>query len=122
VEPVPPGVDDTDAAAVLLCPLHKSGTPLKTRVTAPVLEAARRLREHGGFSGAHYFRAVKEACAAANVAPFSPGMIRHSLATLAVNSGATPAAVAAYLHHRSPRTTMRFYATHASAAKVPTLM
>lgn len=122
IEALPPGIVDPDTAGVLFCPLHKSGEPLRTRVTAPVLEAARRLRDHGGFSLSWYFRAVKAACKDANVEAFSAGQIRHSLATAAMNSGATPAAIAAYLHHRSPRTTLKFYATHASAARVPTLL
>jgi integrase len=49
-------------------------------------------------------------------------VLRHSVATLAVNSGASPAAVAAFLNHRSPRTTLRFYATLATPVKVPALL
>jgi len=56
------------------------------------------------------------------VEPFGPGVLRHSVATLAVNSGASPAAVAAFLNHRSPRTTLRFYATLATPVKVPALL
>ena len=66
--------------------------------------------------------AVKAACRAAKIPPFTPGRFRHSVATWAINEGADPATVAAFLNHKSPRTTMRFYATHAVPKKVPTLL
>ena len=53
--------------------------------------------------------------------PFSPGQYRHSVATWAVEAGADPAAVAAFLGHKSPATTKRFYATLAVCPKIPTL-
>jgi integrase len=102
------------------------------------LEAARRRREHGPISRQWCDRAIKRACSVvkrsedracpcgekhegeAGIPSFSAGASRHSIATLAVNSGADPAQVAAYLHHKSPAITRKFYATHASAAKVPT--
>jgi integrase len=52
---------------------------------------------------------------------FTPGRLRHSVATWAIEAGADPASLAAFLGHKSPRTTRRFYATHASPPKVPTL-
>jgi hypothetical protein len=39
----------------------------------------------------------------------------------AIEKGAAPASVAAFLNHKSPNTTRRFYATHAVPAKIPTL-
>lgn len=38
-----------------------------------------------------------------------------SVATWAINQGADPATVAAFLNRKRLRTTMRFYATHATA-------
>jgi integrase len=43
------------------------------------------------------------------------------VASWAIEAGADPALVAAFLGHRSPRTTRKFYATNVSPAKVPTL-
>ena len=51
--------------------------------------------------------------------PFTPGRFRHSVATCAIEKGADPALVAAFLNHKSPSTTRRFYATHARIS-IPT--
>jgi hypothetical protein len=140
VESLPRNVLPSPACAgVLACPAHKSGEPFRARVSAPVMEAARRLRAHGPMSREWYDRNVRAACAVVRrsedgacpceeehegevgIPVFTPGRLRHSVATWAINAGADPAQVAAYLGHKSPRTTRRFYATHASPTKVPTL-
>jgi integrase len=105
-----------NGASVLLCPQTKGGAPLRTQVGQAVAEAAARLR---GCSSVDYFR-FRDALQ--NVgAMFNPGYLRHSVATWAINAGADPASVAAFLGHKSFATTKRFYATHAVPAKVPTL-
>ncbi|WP_395831273.1 tyrosine-type recombinase/integrase [Archangium violaceum] len=73
------------------------------------------------FSFEKYTLAIKGACTAAGIPPFTPGRFRHSVATWAIEKGAAPASVAAFLNHKSPATTRRFYATHAVPAKIPTL-
>ncbi|QRK08633.1 tyrosine-type recombinase/integrase [Archangium violaceum] len=108
-------------AGVLVCPQTKSGEPLRTAVSAEVLEAGKRLLERGSFSFEKYTLAIKGACTAAGIPPFTPGRFRHSVATWAIEKGADPASVAAFLNHKSPTTTRRFYATHAVPAKIPTL-
>jgi integrase len=65
---------------------------------------------------------VRAACRAGNVQLFKPGQLRHSVATWAIDAGADPSAVSAFLGHRSTKTTRKFYARHASPAKVPTLV
>jgi site-specific recombinase XerD len=47
--------------------------------------------------------------------------MRHSIATAAVNAGADLEAVSAFLGHKNPKTTRRFYATHGAVRRVPTL-
>jgi integrase len=140
IETLPRNVLATPSCSgVLVCPMHKSGEPIRTRVSPPVLEAAKRLRAHGPISREWYDRAVRAACAAVKrpeaetcpcgerhdgqigVPVFTPGRLRHSVATWAINAGADPASVAAFLGHKSSRTTRKFYATHASPTKVPTL-
>ena len=108
-------------AGVLVCPQIKSGEPLRTAVSAEVLEAGKRLLERGSFSFEKYTLAIKAAGTAAGISPFTPGWFRHSVATWAIERGADPASVAAFLNHKSPSTTRRFYATHAVPAKLPTL-
>jgi integrase len=83
----------------------------------------------GGFSREWYDRAVVAACAAVKrpdgsvgIPEFTPGRLRHSVASWAIDAGADPAQVAAFLGHRSPRTTRKFYATHSAPTKVPTLV
>lgn len=128
IEPLPKSVQQEGVAGVLVCPQHKSGEPIRTRVSAAVVEAAKRLLAHGAISREWYDRAVRAACKAVKrpdgkvgIPVFTPGRLRHSVATWAIEAGADPASVAAFLGHKSPRTTRRFYATHASPAKVPTL-
>lgn len=107
---------------VLVCPQTKGGEMLKTAVSANVFAAGKRLLERGSLSKEKYGMAVVAACAAARVPKFTPGQFRHSVATWAINNGADPAQVAAFLNHKSPRTTKKFYATHAVPTKVPTLV
>jgi integrase len=122
VAPLPSSASTANQAhAVLVCPRRKSGEEQRTPVSADVADAARRVRKAGGFSVARFYKAVESACGAAKVAPFSPGQYRHSVATWAVEKGADPAAVAAFLGHKSPATTRRFYATLATCPKIPTL-
>ncbi len=120
-----------EAAAILLCPVTKGGAPLRTAVSEAVAAAARRLRERGKISR-HYLRsAILDAVELVNekrrkkrqkpIEAFSGGRFRHSVATWAIERGADPASVAAFLGHKSPRTTQRFYATLATPKKVPTL-
>ncbi|SEU06880.1 tyrosine-type recombinase/integrase [Stigmatella erecta] len=103
-------------APVLVCPQTKGGAPLRTQVSPAVAAAAKRLRDRGGVD---YFR-FRDALKGVG-ATFNPGFLRHSVATWAINAGADPASVAAFLGHKSSATTKRFYATHAVPAKVPTL-
>ena len=129
IEPVPAHERQSAVAGIVVSPLHKSGAPIRTRVGPEALEAAKRLRSHGVFSERDYYRAVKAACCAVmrpdggvGVPPFSPGMMRHSVATWAVEDGADLASVSTFLGHKSAWTTKRFYATFATPAKVPTLV
>jgi integrase len=95
---------------------------LRTAVSAEVLEAGKRLLERGSLSFEKYALALKGACKAAGIPAFTPGRFQHSVASWAIEKGATPASVAAFLNHKSPSTTRRFYATHAVPTKVPTLL
>lgn len=108
-------------AGVIVTPLHKGGGAHRTAVGPEALEAAKRLRAHEGLGVSRFHVAVLAACDAAKVTRFGPGQLRHSVATWAVEAGADPAAVAAFLGHRSASTTKRFYATLAVPPKVPTL-
>jgi integrase len=128
VEPLPKHAEQEGVAGVLVIPLHKSGAPHRVRVSTEVLAAASRLRAHGSISRKWYNEAIAAACAAVKrpdgqvgIPAFTPGRLRHSVATWAIEEGADPASVSAFLGHRSPATTRKFYATHASVAKVPTL-
>lgn len=135
IEPVPEGADD--GVAVLMVQ-HKSGVPHRVRIGPVALEAAKRLKDRarealakGAKEGkvrgvtwdAHTFNAqIKAACDAAEVPRFTAGQLRASVATWAVNAGAEPGAVSAFLGHRSTATTRRFYSTHAAPKSVPTLV
>lgn len=106
-----------NGAPVLRCPRTKRGVPLLTQVGQDAADAAARLLEHG--EAVSYFALRRELKAVG--ASFLPGWMRHSVASMAINSGADPAAVAAFLNHLSPSTSRRFYATHAVPKIVPTM-
>lgn len=91
---------------------------MRTAVGAEAKGAAERLRERGAFSVGRFYEAIRAACALCDVPAWTPGRFRHTLATRAVEAGEDPAAVAAYLGHKSPATTRRFYATLAVAPRV----
>ena len=101
----------SSGSTVLVCPQRKSGEVQRTFVSGSVAEVARRVLQRGSFSEARFLKAVRLACAKAGVRRFGPGQYRHTVATRLVNAGADPAAVAAFLGHKSPQTTRRFYAT-----------
>lgn len=88
---------------------HKSGEWTRTPVQHPEhLEAAKRLRERRAVPR-YLNRVVKEACDRAKVKRFTLGVLRHSVATWAVEAGAAPSDVSQFLGHKDPRTTARFY-------------
>ena len=129
VEPLPRDGKAEGSAGVLLIPQTKAGDPLRVAISQEVLDAAIRVREAGSFDRQKFSKAIKSACLAVNlpdgkvgIPVFGPGRLRHTVATFAVNAGAAVSGVASFLNHKSPRTTARFYATHATPAKVPTLM
>lgn len=109
---------------VLICPMTKGGEPLRSSVSKRAAAAARRLREHGTLNEKHYREALLKAHEEAGLKPgtVNPGKFRHSVATDAINRGASPAEVSGFLGHKSPRTTKRFYATFATPKKIPTLI
>jgi integrase len=100
-----------DGSPILVCSQRKSGEVQRTLVPESVVDVARRVRERGGFSESHFFKAVRKACKKAGIPRFGPGQYRHTVATRMLNAGADPAAVEAFLGHKSPQTTRRFYAT-----------
>jgi len=105
---------------VVASPLHKSGVPHRTQVSEEVAWEAWLLRQYGKLTYHPYWKALKKACEKAGVEVFTPGRFRHTAATHAIERGATPEEVAAFLDHKDKRTTMRLYATHAVVPKVPT--
>ena len=96
---------------------HKTGGLARTPIVeAAHLEAARRIRERGELPR-KVNDALASACGAAKVEKFTIGMMRHSVATWAIEQGASPQTTAEYLNHADKRTTLRFYADHS----VPTV-
>lgn len=118
--PAPPQQVARGAAAVL-CTRHKSRAPHLTAVSAPVLAAAKRLRERGGLSVSNFAKALRAATRAAHVAPWTPGCLRHTVSSHALEQGTDDAAVASFLGHADKRTTRRWYILWVAPAKIPTL-
>lgn len=88
---------------------HKGGELTRTPLSHPEhLEAAKRLREKGTVPP-KINKALRAACKSAEVEPFTVGVLRHSVATWAVEAGASPTHVSEFLGHKDPRTSRRFY-------------
>lgn len=88
---------------------HKGGELARTPLThREHLEAAERLRASGEVPR-HLQKEHVLTCRAAGVPPFGLGVMRHSVATWAVEAGAAPEQVARFLGHKDKRTTERFY-------------
>lgn len=104
---------------------HKSGETTRTPVVdAVVLQAAKRLRERREVPR-KLNAAVHAACDSAKVERFTPGVMRHSVATWAIEAGQSPEQVAEFLGHKSKSTTLKFYADVAVptvALKTPKLL
>ena len=113
---------DAAAGAGVLVTVHKGGSRHKTVVSASVLAAAERLREKGRLPEYHLFRVLRRVSTKLKLkVAVTAGSFRHTVATEAIERGATPEQVSAFLGHKSPQTTKKFYATLAVAPKIPTL-
>jgi len=109
-----------DVLAVLQV-LHKTGATTRTPLRDPAaLAAAERLRARRQLPR-RLNATIRAACLAAGVAPFSAGVLRHSVATWAVEEGALPELVAEFLGHHDKRTTTRFYTDVAVPTAAPPL-
>lgn len=113
---------DGQPVHAVLVTRHKSGDwtriPLTRRET---VDAAARIRA-ARVLPKKPTEAFKTACGLAKVPVFTAGVMRHSVATWAVERGASPDAVAEFLGHKDKRTTMAFYADVAIPTRgVPTL-
>jgi hypothetical protein len=123
IESIPEeGVQDPKVAgvAVVVCKKSKRGNKLRTRVSAEAHEIAERLVCTGGFSTAVFYKEVAKACAGAQVPPFQPGNMRHTLSTFAQNHGAPDAAIEAFLNHAGNAAVLLKYYSRGVALKVPT--
>ena len=98
-----------DKPLAVLMTRHKTKVLTRIPLNQPShVAAAERLKAKGTVP--RQFRlALYEACDKAGVVRFPPGVLRHSVATNAVEAGATPDEVSRFLHHRDKRTTERFY-------------
>jgi integrase len=115
---------------ILECPQHKGGGIHRTEVSEEVFSAAKRLLRRGSFDYFKFAKNLKKANKkafkhikkVANRPNITPGTFRHSVGDMAVDGGASLAAVSTFLGHKDSRTTRRFYAKHSTPAKVPTLL
>lgn len=89
--------------------LHKSRDTTRTPIlNQDVLDAAKRLRTRREIPR-RLNATLKNACVLAEVTPFTFGVMRHSVATWAVEAGTPVEVVAEFLNHRSKKTTETFY-------------
>lgn len=101
-----------DGVLAVLITRHKSGDLTKTPLVYPEhLAAARRIRERGTMpTRVALFRQMHLATERAGVPHFGAGQIRHCVLTWGVrDGGASKATAKDFAHHRSERTTERFY-------------
>jgi integrase len=88
--------------------VHKHGERWRTPVSRQVLAAAKRVRARGLDEWA-LRKALRRACDRAGVPRWTPGRLRHTVATWAIRQGESLQRVAEFLGHRDSRTTRRFY-------------
>lgn len=89
--------------------LHKTGATTRTPIlVAGALEAAKRLKERKEVPR-KMNSTLRAACRLAGVAEFTFGVMRHSVATWAVEAGTPVEVVAEFLNHKSKKTTETFY-------------
>jgi len=94
------------ACAFLELP-HKGGQTHRVALNQRLAMLARKVLDEGSFTGEFYHKHVRAA------GEFTPGRLRHTVATDLVNRGIDMAAVATFLGHRTPQTTRRWYARFA---------
>jgi site-specific recombinase XerD len=111
-----------DGSAVAVTP-HKSGDLDRKGLAGEAIEAAKHLRERGCVPQ-RLWREMHAASKAAGLPRekwVTPGVFRHSVATWAVEDGASIEQVSKFLGHKDPRTTRRFYVDmREPVAAVPT--
>lgn len=129
-----PGPAGSPVVAVLMV-RHKGGdlarTPLQSQEAA---DAAARIRQRGTWpkqaneqlrqAAQKATEAIRAKGGTGTVEPFTLGVMRHSVATWAVERGALPEQVAEFLGHKDSRTTRRFYidvAAPTAAVDLPTV-
>lgn len=121
-KPLSPVVDRRGLPVLaVLVVRHKGGDETRVPVVeATHLEVAERLAARGTVPR-RFNDALKAACEAAGIEPFGGGVLRHSVATWAIELGATPQEASDYLNHKSKQTTLRFYAdVNVPTATIPT--
>lgn len=104
---------DQRASGVLafLAVKHKGGQLHIVALKDPeALEAAQRIKAAGRMCSKSWLAdALNAACDAAKVPRFTPGVMRHSVATWLAMDGVALPAISDFLGHRSPVTTAKFY-------------
>lgn len=99
---------------------HKSGRLARIVLgDREAFDAAARLKA-GGVLPTRPNEQLRRACVAAKVEPFTFGVLRHTVATYAMENGASLSDVATLLGHQDARTTARFYADVSVPPAVPT--
>lgn len=102
---------EVEGGAVAVTP-HKSGDLHRTSLKhAAHVEAARQVRANGCIPS-RLWKEVRAANIAARLSRerwVTPGVFRHSVATWAIEDGASIEEVARFLGHKDPRTTAKFY-------------
>ncbi len=109
-----PYVGPQAASAIMVVPLHKNGDEHRVALDARLAAVAQLVLDGGPFAGEAYHSHLRRACMRAQVPAFTPGRMRHTLATELVSAGADLAAVSTFLGHRTPQTTRAFYARFAT--------
>ncbi len=98
-----------DGDPAVLITRHKSGAMTRIPLAIPeVVKAAKRLRA-GGVVPRKLNQQLKDACASAGVKEFTLGVMRHTVATFAVEAGAPAELVSKFIGHQDLKTVGRFY-------------
>jgi len=109
-----PYVGPQRASVVMVIPLHKNGDGHRVALDEGLANSAQSVLSSGPFGAKAYHFHIRRSCLRAQVPVFTPGRMRHTVATELVNAGTDTAAVSTFLGHRTPQTTRAWYARFAT--------
>src|SRR5262249_19351487 len=91
-----------------------NGDEHRVALDEALASSAQKVLDGGRFGTKGYHFYIRRACIRAQFPVFTPGRMRHTVATELVTAGPDMASVSTFLGHRTPQTTRAWYARFAT--------